>query len=382
MESHIFADVLALINSAFLPMMSRVRPTIIGLAAVLMAFEATKLASAALMHQPDVGWRFLRWIFKATFITWLLTVSYGSVVQALYQSAIVLGLRAGGGVLQYAEFLDPGQYIAIGFRAGQPLWEQLTLANGLADGFVFAEFALAYLCLIGAYILMAFCIFIAQVEMSVAIIGGLVMLPFMLFSSTAWLSQGSLSYPANKAFRMLILAVLASALFPIIANELSMVNPGSSFWSKLFRGRSAADWTNLQHGAIIIAATWAVALLYLKSASIASGILSGIPTLSGGHALQAAASTVQTAGAVAGGLLSGGATVAAGSLAGASASVAAHRAAPTGTAAGAVTRGLLTGATSSIIPAFQATTSGLQQGLRQGAQFFHPDTSHGGARPQ
>jgi hypothetical protein len=225
---------------------------------------------------------------------------------------------------------------------------------------------------------MGFTIFIAQVELSVGIVGGLCVLPFMLFSSTAWISQGALSYPVNKSFRMLILGVLASALFPIIKNELTFVPQASpTFWQRLTQFPSTGDdWTT---GLILIAATWAMALLYLSASKIASAIISGVPALSGGQVMQAAASTAAVGATVAAGGILGLATMGTGIAGGATAALALPRAAGAGQAIAAGASGAMRGAAGALLPAARAASSGLTQGLISGARYLQHDSGQGGS---
>jgi hypothetical protein len=233
---------------------------------------------------------------------------------------------------------------------------------------------------------MAYSIFIAQVEMAVAIVGGLAMLPFLLFSSTTWMAQGSVSYPINKAFRFFILAILASALFPIIANELSMLNLSTSFWQRLFR-TSQQTIDNLAQVAVVIVATWAIAIVFMSSKAMASGILAGQPVLSGTQAMQTSVGTAVTAVTIVGGAVTGGAIIGGGAVAGARGALAAHHAAqqtlfpPTGSATGAAVRGAMSGIAGSLGAGASHAGNRFQQGLIQGARYLHHDGGHGGVRP-
>jgi hypothetical protein len=370
--------VIDLIQSGLTPMLGRVRPALIGLGLFLMLLEITKIACSWLAGEGNVTPRLIRWAFKTAMIWTLLTVQYSSMVNLVYRLAIELGLRAGGDVISPKDFLDPGQYFTIGWAAAKPLSDRLSAAQLAFNPWQFVEYLLAWLFCIGAYIAMGFTIFIAQVELSVGIVACLCVLPFMLFSSTVWIAQGALSHPVNKSFRMLILGVLASALFPIIKNELTFVPQASpTFWQRLTQFPSATDdWTT---GLILIAATWAMALLYLSASKIASAIIAGVPAMTGGQVMQAAVGTAATVATVgAGGVLSV-TTMGAGIAGGTQAALALPRAAGTGQALAAGTSGALRGAASAMLPAARAASSGLTHGLISGARYLHHDSGHGGS---
>jgi type IV secretion system protein TrbL len=360
-------------------MLGRVRPALIGLGLFLIVLEATKIGCAILAKEANVGPRVIRWAFKTAVIWTLLTVQYASMVNLMYRMAIELGLRAGGDVITVTDFLDPGQYFSLGWAAAAPLAEHLTMSQAAMNTWQFVEYLIAWLLCVAAYCAMGCTIFIAQVELSIGIIGGLCVLPFMLFSSTSWIAQGAISYPVNKSFRMLILGVLASVMFPIIKNELSFApQPTQSYWQRLFQfPAQSEDWTT---GLILIAATWGMALVYLSASKIASSILSGVPALSGGQVLQAATGTAVTGAAVITGGVLGGATLITGISGGASAALALPRAAGVGPAVAAGASGMLRGAASAAIPTAQAVGSGLQHGLISGARYLQHDGGQGSTR--
>jgi type IV secretory pathway TrbL component len=156
-----------------------------------------------------------------------------------------------------------------------------------------------------AYIFIAHTIFIAQVELSLACVCTAMMLPFSLWAPTHWMAQGTIAYPINQAFRMFVLAVISSAMFPIIKNELSFApDAPRTLWQILttFNNKPHESWGQ---ALCLILAVIAIGLVFRKASTIASSILSGKPALSGSAVLHEAAGLAIIGGTVAAGVTAG-----------------------------------------------------------------------------
>lgn len=286
-------------------MLGRVRPALITIAFALLFMEACRLVMRWIFGHGDPAYDTFLFFLKSGIVLFLLFTTYGSVFNAIYQTGIALGLKAGGNVITATSFLDPGQYIDLGFKSGAPLWDKIRLGTIISADGVGIGYFIAWCFCIAAYILMAFTIFIAQVELSVAVVATAVMLPFTLYAPTHWMAQGTIAYPINKAFRLFILALLACAMFPLIKNELSFAPQAPrTLWKALttFSTKPHESWSQ---ACCLIMATWVLGLLYQKTSTIASSILSGRPALTGSNLLHSAIGTAVTAGAVVGGVTAG-----------------------------------------------------------------------------
>jgi len=279
----------------------------------------------------------------------LLYTTYGAVFQVFYQSAVSLGLKAGGNVLSSAEFLDPGNYINIGFKAAEPLWDKIRLGNVISSEPIGIAYFFAWCAVIVAYICLAFSILMAQVEVSVALIATAVMLPFSLWHPTSWMARGTIAYPVNKFFRFFLLALFASALFPIIKYELTFVASARRTLWQVLTTMLPTPTESLAQATVLIIATWLMALLYMRTSGIASSFMSGRPALTGGMAMgqaigAATAGAIITTGVVAGGLIAaGGAGGVVGAPAAASGAGRSFGGAGLSHAGNAISRGLMMG---------------------------------------
>ena len=166
-------------------MLSRIRPILIFLGLFLLWLEAIRLVINWIADRGDWRYDLFLYTLKGSIVMALLFTTYGSVFNVLYQTGVQLGLKAGGNVLSVAQFLDPGNYIAIGFAAAEPLWDKIRVGNIISTEPIGIMYLFAWLAVIAAYICLAFSVFMAQVEVSVALIGTAVMLPFTLLGADA-----------------------------------------------------------------------------------------------------------------------------------------------------------------------------------------------------
>jgi type IV secretory pathway TrbL component len=286
-------------------MLGRIRPVLIIIAFLCLFFEAFRLCMRWLHDHGDMRYEFLQYILRGAVVMTLLYTTYGSVFNVIVKTFIALALKAGGGVMTEASFLDPGQYIHLGFASGAPLWEKIRISTILTSDGAGVGYFIAWLLTILAYVFLAFTVFIAQVELSLACVCTALMLPFSLWAPTHWMAQGTIAYPINKAFRMFVLGVVACAMFPIIKNELSFApDAPRTLWQILttFNNKPHESWAQ---ATCLILATWTMGLIYLKTSTIASAILSGKPALSGSSVMHGAIGTGLAAGTVAAGATAG-----------------------------------------------------------------------------
>jgi type IV secretion system protein TrbL len=300
----IFVQLLNALQGALEPGLAAMRPSILGLLTFLTLLEMMRLGAGWALGTRDLPQTAVRFLLRTGVLVWVL-LDYPLVVNRLYQSFVQLGLIAGGNALTVPQFLDPGTYLAVGIRVGDVLYQSLIANLGLTSIPLAFAYFLAWVFFLLAYGIMGVSVFILQVEFTMAIMAAVVMLPFAALHGTGWIAQGAVSYPMNVGFRFFVLALLASAVFPLL-NQIT-----------------AAEAT-LHAAMVMVLAAWMMAFLFLKGPAIAAGILSGTPSLTAGQVLQAAAGTA----------IAGGAAV---TLGGAAAAVGARSAMA---AVGGVTKGL------------------------------------------
>ena len=166
------------------------------------------------------------------------------------------------------------------------------------------------------------------------------------------MARGTVAYPINKFFRFFLLAVFASALFPIIKYELTFVASAKRTWWDVLTKMPDKPTESLAQATVLILATWAMAILYMKSSTISSSMLSGRPSLTGSMAMHqaigaATAGAIVTTGVTAGLLIGAGGAggvIGAPRVAGATGGNALARGAGLSRAGAGLSRGLMIGA--------------------------------------
>jgi type IV secretory pathway TrbL component len=127
--------------------------------------------------------------------------------------AITFGLLATGNLVDVANFLDPGGFLRLGLQSGAVLWKAFQNNLGWTSFVTGLAYLLAWVAYGAAFAVMAYKVFWWQVELLIASLGGLCLLPTLMFRPTAFVAAGVLSYAANTFARFLLGALLAGALW-------------------------------------------------------------------------------------------------------------------------------------------------------------------------
>lgn len=284
----IFQDLINLFHTALAPGLAAIRPKIMGLFTFLLFLETARVASGWVLGAEHFPQSFLRFLFRTGLCLWLV-LNYATILHLANDSFIQLGLLAGGNALTVAQFLDPGAYLAIGFRAGKVLWDAYWAHTGWRSFATAIPYFLAWVFFVLAYAIMAIQVFVIQVELAITTVAALVMLPFAVLRGTGWIASGAISSLINVGFRFFLLALLASLVFPVLG-QLTAVN------------------TTLETVFLMVIVPWTMVLLFWKAPAIAAGILAGHPGLTAGQVVRAGVGTAMMAGAGAGLVNAGGRT--------------------------------------------------------------------------
>jgi type IV secretion system protein TrbL len=141
---------------------------------------------------------------------------------------------------------------------------------------------------------MGLSLFVLQIQFSLTLVGSQVLVAFAATRWTSWMAQGAVAYPINVAFRFFVKAVLASVVLTILKNLTTV------------QGALPTDMNNLQPAVLMVVLPFVFAVLFWKSDAIAAGLLSGVPALTAGGLVQAAAGAV-VVGSTVGGIATAGA---------------------------------------------------------------------------
>ena len=258
----------------------------------------------------------------------LLIGNWNSLARIVFESFAGLGLKASGTGLSAADFLRPGRVAQVGLDAGRPLLESISGLMGYISFFEnFIQIVVllfAWIVVLLAFFILAVQLFITLIEFKLTTLAGFVLIPFGLFSKTAFLAERVLGNVVSSGVKVLVLAVI--------------VGIGSTLFSQFTSGTGAQP--SIEDAMALVLASLALLGLGIFGPGIANGIVSGGPQLGAGAAVGT--------GLAAGGLAAAGGALAAGgasALAGAAGAAARGSAALAGGAATAYRAGGLSGVT-------------------------------------
>lgn len=254
--------------------------------------------------------------------------NWNSLARIVFESFAGLGLKASGTGLSAVDFLQPGRVAQVGLDAGRPLLESISGLMGYISFFEnFIQIVVllfAWIVVLLAFFILAVQLFITLIEFKLMTLAGFVLIPFGLFSKTAFLAERVLGNVVSSGVKVLVLAVI--------------VGIGSTLFSQFTSGTSAQP--SIEDAMALVLASLALLGLGIFGPGIANGIVSGGPQLGAGAAVGT--------GLAAGGLAAAGGALATGgasALAGAAGAAARGSAALAGGAANAYRAGGLSGVT-------------------------------------
>ncbi|WP_292033959.1 MULTISPECIES: type IV secretion system protein [unclassified Brevundimonas] len=227
---------------------------------------------------------------------WLIN-DWQALAETLYAGFIQLGLTAGGGNLSREDFLNPGAILAQGWSIVKalgdtpaPVNNPLDVVGNLADALILS---LAMIGIMLAFAVLALQIIVALVEFKIVTLGGFVLLPFGIWSRSAFLAERPLGYVVSSGLKVLALAIVVSGARTVFDQLQPSTNP------------------DIYEALSILVAAILLAMLAVFIPNLASALVTGGPALGagaamagglavGGAALLAAAGVVGAGGAAAG----------------------------------------------------------------------------------
>ncbi|MCR6700937.1 MAG: P-type conjugative transfer protein TrbL [Dokdonella sp.] len=217
----------------------------------------------------------------------------------VFRSFAGLGLTATGSAISMENFLQPGRLAKTGLDAGTPIFLQLDDLMGFPDVFLNLDsilvLFLAWLVVILCFFILAIQLFITLIEFKLTTLAGFVLVPFALWSKTAFLAEKVLGNVVSSGIKVLVLAVI--------------VGIGSGLF---FEFQTVPDEPSIDHALVVMLASLALLALAIFGPGIATGLISGGPQLGAGAMAGAALGAAGTAVAVGAAATGVGGAVAAG----------------------------------------------------------------------
>ena len=212
--------------------------------------------------------------------------NWNSLARIVFESFAGLGLKASGTGLSAADFLRPGRVAQVGLDAGRPLLESISGLMGYISFFEnFIQIVVllfAWIVVLLAFFILAVQLFITLIEFKLTTLAGFVLIPFGLFSKTAFLAERVLGNVVSSGVKVLVLAVI--------------VGIGSTLFSQFTSGTGAQP--SIEDAMALVLASLALLGLGIFGPGIASGIVSGGPQLGAGAAIGTAKDALERAAAL------------------------------------------------------------------------------------
>jgi type IV secretion system protein TrbL len=226
---------------------------------------------------------------------WLIN-DWQALSETIYAGFLELGLTAGGGDLSRADFLNPGAVLAEGWRIVKalgdtpaPVENPFDIAGNLTDALILG---LAMIGIMLAFAVLALQIIVSLVEFKIVTLGGFILLPFGIWSKSAFLAERPLGYVVSSGLKVLALAIVVSGARTVFDQLQPTANP------------------DIYEALTILVASILLAMLAVFIPNLASALVTGGPALGagalvtgglavGGAGLLAGAGLVATGGAAA-----------------------------------------------------------------------------------
>ena len=209
----------------------------------------------------------------------------------VFQSFSGLGLAATNNALTPQDLLRPGFVAGTGFTAAHPLLEQAGSLLGFTTFFdnavTIIVLTFAWLVVVLAFFILAVQLFITIIEFKLTTLAGFVLVPFALWSKSAFLAERVLGNVFSSGIKIMVLAVI--------------VGIGTTLFAE-FTTAANGQGPNLEQAMTLVLASIALFGLGIFGPGIATGLVAGAPQLGAGAA-------VGTAGALAAGTMAAGAAV-------------------------------------------------------------------------
>ena len=207
----------------------------------------------------------------------------------VFQTFSGLGLAATNNSLTPQDLLRPGFVAGTGFTAAHPLLEQAGSLLGFTTFFdnavTIIVLTFAWLVVVLAFFILAVQLFITIIEFKLTTLAGFVLVPFALWSKSAFLAERVLGNVFSSGIKIMVLAVI--------------VGIGTTLFAEFTTAANGQE-PNLEQAMTLVLASIALFGLGIFGPGIATGLVAGAPQLGAGAA-------VGTAGALAAGTMAAGA---------------------------------------------------------------------------
>lgn len=256
----------------------------------------------ALSEDHNVIGRLLRKVLYVGAFALILN-NFGLLADIIFESFAGLGLTATGSSLDPEDLLRPGNLAATGFSAAYPLLKEAGDLLGFStlwdtsNALSILILLFAWLVVILAFFILAVQLFITVLEFKLTTLAGFVLVPFALWSRTAFLAERVLGAVISAGIKVMVLAVI--------------VGIGTGLFDQFIAALEGRE-VGVESAMSLMLASISLFGLGIFGPGIAAGLVTGAPQLGAGAAVGTVAGLAAGAAAGAGMAAGAGRTLAAG----------------------------------------------------------------------
>jgi type IV secretion system protein TrbL len=218
--------------------------------------------------------------------------------ETIFAGFMRIGLQAGGGGIGAGDFFNPGAIIETGWEIVKAIGDAPTVTEdpldvigNLVDAIIIG---ISMLGIMIAFAILALQIIVTLLEFKIVTLGGFILLPFGIFSKTAFMAERPLGYVVAAGLKCLALAIIVSGAQTVFAQLIPSPEP------------------DIYEALTILTAAVILAMLSIFAPNLAAALVSGGPALGvgaltvGGLAVGAAGGAAIGATMAAGSAMAGG----------------------------------------------------------------------------
>lgn len=205
------------------------------------------------------------------------------LTETIFSGFLTIGLTAGGGHLSASDFLNPGAIIETGWSIVKAIGDAPIAADNPADmaghliDAIIIGFAMLGIML--SFAILALQIIITLIEFKIVTLGGFILLPFGIFSKTAFMAERPLGYVVSAGLKVLALAMIVSGA------------------QSVFASLTPSPQADIYEALTLLTASMILAMLALFAPNLASSLITGGPSLGAGSAATGALTVGAASGA-------------------------------------------------------------------------------------
>jgi|GEM_PF-326296 len=188
--------------------------------------------------------------------------------ETIFAGFLQLGLDAGGGSISPADFLNPGAIIETGWEIVRKIGDAptttqnpLDVIGNLIDALIIG---ISMIGIMVAFAVLALQIIVTLLEFKIVTLGGFILLPFGIWSKSAFMAERPLGYVVSAGLKVLALAIVVSGAQAIFAQLTPSPAP------------------DIYEALTLLTASIILAMLSVFAPNLAAALVTGGPTLGAG----------------------------------------------------------------------------------------------------